>query len=211
MRSGLFGPPLCGGSAPATPPLLQPRVVASVWAIRNCRPVSARVSPTVPPLSTSVPAPPVARPPRAAHAGRGTPCGCPLPPPNPVHIYMTALSQPVLITTIAVPITRTAINPRPPCGRPAVCQPPTPAVPRCFPAVLRVPSRIREVAVAVLRVPPRTKVLPLPSSASLRVPPRTKVLPLPLFAPLRVPSRTKVLPLPSSAPLRGQRCCRCRY
>ena len=37
-----YRPPLCGGSAPATPPLLQPRVVVSVWAIRNCRPVSAR-------------------------------------------------------------------------------------------------------------------------------------------------------------------------
>ena len=47
-RSGLFGPPLCGGSAPATPPLLQPRVVASMWAIRNCRPVSPRASPKPP-------------------------------------------------------------------------------------------------------------------------------------------------------------------
>ena len=30
-RSGLFGPPLCGGSAPATPPLLKPPAAASVW------------------------------------------------------------------------------------------------------------------------------------------------------------------------------------
>ena len=32
-RSGLFGPPLCGGSAPATPPLLKPPAAASV---RQC-------------------------------------------------------------------------------------------------------------------------------------------------------------------------------
>ena len=55
-RSGLFGPPLCGGSAPATPPLLQPRVVASVWAIRNCRPVSAHESPRLMADSENVPA-----------------------------------------------------------------------------------------------------------------------------------------------------------
>ena len=30
-RSGLFGPPWCGGSAPATPPLLKPPAAASVW------------------------------------------------------------------------------------------------------------------------------------------------------------------------------------
>ena len=30
-RSGLFGPPLCGGSAPATPPLLKPPAASSVW------------------------------------------------------------------------------------------------------------------------------------------------------------------------------------
>ena len=30
-RSGLFGPPLCGGSAPATPPLLKPPAAPSVW------------------------------------------------------------------------------------------------------------------------------------------------------------------------------------
>ena len=57
-RSGLFGPPLCGGSAPATPPLLQPRVVASVWAIRSCRPVSARAFPSLLTDSDYVPAQP---------------------------------------------------------------------------------------------------------------------------------------------------------
>ena len=55
-RSGLFGPPLCGGSAPATPPLLQPRVVASMWAIRRCRPVSASASPRLLADSENVPA-----------------------------------------------------------------------------------------------------------------------------------------------------------
>ena len=54
-RSGLFGPPLCGGSAPATPPLLQPRVVASGWAIRDCRPVSAYASPRLLADSENVP------------------------------------------------------------------------------------------------------------------------------------------------------------
>ena len=56
-RSGLFGPPLCGGSAPATPPLLQPRVVASGWAIRRCRPVSAHATPRQLADSENVPPP----------------------------------------------------------------------------------------------------------------------------------------------------------
>ena len=55
-RSGLFGPPLCGGSAPATPPLLHPRVVASMWAIRNCPPVSACATPRLMADSENVPA-----------------------------------------------------------------------------------------------------------------------------------------------------------
>ena len=38
-RSGLFGPPLCGGSAPATPPLLQPpphRVCGNMTLATRC-------------------------------------------------------------------------------------------------------------------------------------------------------------------------------
>ena len=44
-RSGLFGPPLCGGSAPATPPLLKPPAAASVRVIRPWRPAATELPP----------------------------------------------------------------------------------------------------------------------------------------------------------------------
>ena len=49
-RSGLFGPPLCGGSAPATPPLLQPpphRVCGNMTLTTRCD----RASPPSPHLA----------------------------------------------------------------------------------------------------------------------------------------------------------------
>ena len=55
-RSGLFGPPLCGGSAPATPPLLQPpphRVCGNMTLTTRCD----RASPRASAVSQYVPAP----------------------------------------------------------------------------------------------------------------------------------------------------------
>ena len=64
-RSGLFGPPLCGGSAPATPPLLQH--ASSTWCdIRNrCR-IDSDSPNHVPPAPST---------PRSRR-----PCACPGPP-----------------------------------------------------------------------------------------------------------------------------------
>ena len=45
-RSGLFGPPLCGGSAPATPPLLKPPAAASVWLYDLDDPLRPGLPPT---------------------------------------------------------------------------------------------------------------------------------------------------------------------
>ena len=76
-RSGLVGPPLCGGSAPATPPLLQHasstiRRVATKCLFHRARPPSARTVPTF------------AR--ESANTRRGTPRAC---PPTPTRAAIT--------------------------------------------------------------------------------------------------------------------------
>ena len=64
-RSGLFGPPLCGGSAPATPPLLQH--ASPTWCPYSNRCLPERGSPHYVPSAPSVPC-------------RGRPCACPRTP-----------------------------------------------------------------------------------------------------------------------------------
>ena len=92
-RSGLVGPPLCGGSAPATPPLLQHasstiRRVATKCLSHRARPPApapsqhsraSQPSPVgAPPVGALVPPPNRYRPPSPLKRN-GTPCGCPVP------------------------------------------------------------------------------------------------------------------------------------
>ena len=91
-RSGLVGPPLCGGSAPATPPLLNPPpqpVCGNMTLTTRCDRTS--------PHRAASPRP---RPAgfnhnnrRSNHTNPRPPCGCPLPPPNPVRMCICSYAH----------------------------------------------------------------------------------------------------------------------
>jgi len=138
-RSGLFGPPLCGGSAPATPPLLPTRPGAASPACASPTGLAQPPIRRVPSMCLShrahPPAPEQSQRPRPRpNPRRGTPCGCP---------RTRAQSQP-----------RPRPNPRrgTPCGCPRTRAQPEPRPQTAYPgqkkvffAPLRVPSRINGV------------------------------------------------------------------
>ena len=111
-RSGLVGPPLCGGSAPATPPLLQHASSTIRRVATKCLFHRAR--------------PPAPEPSQHSRASQPTPVGAPLvhasnpdraPPPTPVGAPLVgALSRQY------APPSPSPQHPR--TGTPCVCPPP---------------------------------------------------------------------------------------
>ena len=113
-RSGLFGPPLCGGSAPATPPLNHAVPHRPGVSIRNRCHVEGVQPDPVPPVPTD---PRRCRPcsyqsnsmltitpPQKSRRGR--PCACPVPPQEPAN-YLSHRGRPFPVRLSSPSVGRT--------------------------------------------------------------------------------------------------------